>query len=602
MLRPIEMLLAVFLTLSPGLSDAWVSPGTGQLYTMDTSFPKPLTDITRATSAVLWETSNNCYVVMDTLIISYWKLPDTLIVAPGTVVKFEPGFSAKIEVEGVFSAQGTETDTIVFTSNAVVPDTNDWKEIRFRPTSIDSLCVVSYCLVEYGRLGIICNQASPTISHNRIVNTGSYGIVFDGSPMVCYNLVENSGGRGIGCGGASRAVVAGNVVRNNYWRNIRCTDSASPLIVGNEISGSPHIGIRCADLSSPTIIGNTIVDNGWGIVVEDSASPLIGGSLSDANDIYGSDFAELDNSTPNRIMAEYNYWGSVDRDSIESKMRNWGSGSIDYVPWTNASHDTVYSDPPVANAGGPYCGEEGSWMSFDGSNSSDDGRIVLYEWDIDGDGDYDSVGVDVSHTWGDDYVGVIVLRVTDDGALSDTDTTMVTVQNVLPSADAGGPYRGGIDQAIQLSGSATDPGMDSIVFEWDLDGDGEYDDATGQGPTHIWSVSGVYTIYLRVTDDDGGIGADSAPVTISLCGDCNGDGRLTVADATYLVAFIYRGGPTPLGQGDVNLDGRMTVADATYIVAHLYRGGPPPCEPAAGSSPHSDGQKRVAVPASKPGE
>jgi len=66
------------------------------------------------------------------------------------------------------------------------------------------------------------------------------------------------------------------------------------------------------------------------------------------------------------------------------------------------------------------------------------------------------------------------------------------------------------------------------------------------------------------------------------CGDCNGDGRVTIADETYLVAFIYRGGPAPLGQGDVNLDGRTTIADATYLVAFIYRGGPEPCNPPIG--------------------
>lgn len=65
-----------------------------------------------------------------------------------------------------------------------------------------------------------------------------------------------------------------------------------------------------------------------------------------------------------------------------------------------------------------------------------------------------------------------------------------------------------------------------------------------------------------------------------LCGDANGDGRITVADATYIVGYIYRNGPAPVGQGDVNLDGRVTVADATYIVGFVYRSGPAPCEPA----------------------
>jgi hypothetical protein len=63
-----------------------------------------------------------------------------------------------------------------------------------------------------------------------------------------------------------------------------------------------------------------------------------------------------------------------------------------------------------------------------------------------------------------------------------------------------------------------------------------------------------------------------------ICGDCNGDGRITVADATYLVGFIYRQGPPPLGSGDANLDGRVTIADATYVVTFIYRGGPAPCE------------------------
>ena len=76
------------------------------------------------------------------------------------------------------------------------------------------------------------------------------------------------------------------------------------------------------------------------------------------------------------------------------------------------------------------------------------------------------------------------------------------------------------------------------------------------------------------------------------CGDCNGDGRITVADATYLVSYIYRGGPAPIGSGDVNLDARITVADATYIVSYIYRGGPEPCNPPALYTPVST-QRRV---------
>jgi hypothetical protein len=64
-----------------------------------------------------------------------------------------------------------------------------------------------------------------------------------------------------------------------------------------------------------------------------------------------------------------------------------------------------------------------------------------------------------------------------------------------------------------------------------------------------------------------------------LCGDCNGDGRITAADATYLVAYIYREGPVPIGEGDVNVDQRITAADATYLISYIYGAGPDPCNP-----------------------
>jgi len=64
---------------------------------------------------------------------------------------------------------------------------------------------------------------------------------------------------------------------------------------------------------------------------------------------------------------------------------------------------------------------------------------------------------------------------------------------------------------------------------------------------------------------------------IADCGDCNGDGRITVGDATYLVGYTYRSGSAPIGEGDVNLDGTITVADAVYLISYIYRNGPPPC-------------------------
>ena len=118
---------------------------------------------------------------------------------------------------------------------------------------------------------------------------------------------------------------------------------------------------------------------------------------------------------------------------------------------------------------------------------------------------------------------------------------------------------------------------------WDvLDGGGRLmcSDSYSLGGSLDQTTPGISVSTHRIMSGGYWAGVDTLPACAAYaCGDCNGDGRVTIADATYLVAYIYRGGPGPLGQADVNLDGRVTIADATYLVAFIYRGGPPPCQP-----------------------
>ncbi|MFH0931365.1 MAG: dockerin type I repeat-containing protein [Candidatus Zixiibacteriota bacterium] len=67
---------------------------------------------------------------------------------------------------------------------------------------------------------------------------------------------------------------------------------------------------------------------------------------------------------------------------------------------------------------------------------------------------------------------------------------------------------------------------------------------------------------------------------VYLCGDCNGDGKISVSDVICEINYLFKGGsaPVPLVAGDVNCDGKETVSDVVYKINYLFKGGPEPCK------------------------
>jgi MYXO-CTERM domain-containing protein len=72
---------------------------------------------------------------------------------------------------------------------------------------------------------------------------------------------------------------------------------------------------------------------------------------------------------------------------------------------------------------------------------------------------------------------------------------------VAPVADLSAPAAAAVGETIMLSGSAThlDPDA-SLVYAWDLDGDGEFDDAMGPDTDHVAPAPGLVVVAVEVSD------------------------------------------------------------------------------------------------------
>jgi probable HAF family extracellular repeat protein len=173
----------------------------------------------------------------------------------------------------------------------------------------------------------------------------------------------------------------------------------------------------------------------------------------------------------------------------------------------------VANQPPTANAGGPYSGNEGSPVAFDGSGSLDpDGDALTYAWTF-GDGGT-GTGVSPTHSYADNGVYPVTLVVTDTkGAASSAVATTATIANVAPTITSlsvpADPVA--VGSTVALAGSFTDPSSvdtHSAAVDWD-DGAGAQTaavDQTGRtlSASRAFTAAGVYTVTVTVTDDDGG--------------------------------------------------------------------------------------------------
>jgi hypothetical protein len=187
-----------------------------------------------------------------------------------------------------------------------------------------------------------------------------------------------------------------------------------------------------------------------------------------------------------------------------------------------ASVNLIVSHLPNAVIGLPSGVKEQTYATLDGSGSNDPdgGAIASYEWETDGDDDFNDYTVaQPSVYFATPGSHTIKLRVTDgDGAQRTATTTLNVIATTPPSPTflaTPNPVVAGQPVSFDASGSTDDGTI--VRYEWDLDGNGSYETDGGASPviTRSFPNATVMSIGVRATDDDGRTAVARSPLVVN---------------------------------------------------------------------------------------
>jgi PKD repeat protein len=158
----------------------------------------------------------------------------------------------------------------------------------------------------------------------------------------------------------------------------------------------------------------------------------------------------------------------------------------------------------------PLAGEK---VTFTNTSTQSTAPITSAVWDLDDDGEFDDSPVGWS--FGTPGHHLVALRVTQ----SDLKQAVKQVNLRVNAAPIPGfvwsPLGPGAGQAIDLISTSVDSEGELRRQAWDIDGDGQFDDATGATVPHSFDRAGKYEVGLQVTDSDGVVRTLRRNVTVS---------------------------------------------------------------------------------------
>ncbi len=156
------------------------------------------------------------------------------------------------------------------------------------------------------------------------------------------------------------------------------------------------------------------------------------------------------------------------------------------------------------------------------------GSIATYQWDLDGNVATGTDGFEVSQPGATVALPgpltqgkrTIRLRVVDDSGKTSAIVTRDVFISKVPviSSIVADPSQIMAGTPVVLTASATDadlPSGQTLKYEWDLDDDGRFNDATGETTPKSWPQSGLQVVRVKVTDNVGAYAIKNQVINVS---------------------------------------------------------------------------------------
>lgn len=109
----------------------------------------------------------------------------TLVIEPGTVVKFNKDTYLSINAGGILKADGTSSSPIVFTSNELSPSAGDWRGIELESNANTGASSLSYCTIQYAgatsgyNTALYIDDNSMSVKNCTVKNCKGVGVTVD---------------------------------------------------------------------------------------------------------------------------------------------------------------------------------------------------------------------------------------------------------------------------------------------------------------------------------------------------------------------------------------------------------------------------------------